>query len=296
MNYNLNNDVPCAYITKEKQRVKQFGQSVYLKDGSEFEVELYNPSKKNVLSKIKINGEFINGGGIILRPGERVFLERYIDVPNKFKFEIYTVDSTNETMNAIANNGDVEILFYEEEEQIEVRLNSFTTYPTYNPTYINNNLTAPIGNNFYSSNLNYTSQSNIDVSLTSTNDTLSFSNNIRSNKFEQQPRSRSLTKKSKSVETGRVEKGSESDQTFKTVNKNFNIWTVSTSVWKILPESQKPIEKRDLVERCSRCLTKLKKSSWKFCPECGNELKEETYEEQLSNLSKEELIELLKNK
>jgi rRNA maturation endonuclease Nob1 len=98
------------------------------------------------------------------------------------------------------------------------------------------------------------------------------------------------------VETGRVEKGSESDQTFKTVNKNFNIWTVSTSVWKILPESQKPIEKRDLVERCSRCLTKLKKSSWKFCPECGNELKEETYEEQLSNLSKEELIELLKNK
>jgi rRNA maturation endonuclease Nob1 len=93
-----------------------------------------------------------------------------------------------------------------------------------------------------------------------------------------------------------VEKGSESDQTFKTVNKNFNIWTVSTSVWKILPESQKPFEKKDLVDRCPKCSTKIKKSSWKFCPECGNEIKEETYEEQLSNLSKEELIELLKNK
>lgn len=263
MNYKLNNDVPCAYITKEKQRVKQFGQSVYLKDGSEFEVELYNPSRKNVLSKIKINGEFINGGGIILRPGERVFLERYIDVPNKFKFETYAVDSSNDTMNAIANNGDVEILFYEEQNDIEVRLNTFTTYPT----YINNNLTAPIGNNFY------TSQSNMDITLTSTNGTLSFSDNIRSNKFEQQPRSRSFAKKSKSIETGRVEKGSESDQTFKTVNKNFNIWTVSTSVWKILPESQKPLEKKDLIERCSRCLTKVKKSSWKFCPECGNEIK-----------------------
>jgi hypothetical protein len=34
----------------------------------------------------------------------------------------------------------------------------------------------------------------------------------------------------------------------------------------------------------------------KFCPECGNELKQETYEDQLSKLSKEELIELLKNK
>jgi hypothetical protein len=114
MYYNQISDKPCAYITKDKQRVKQFGQNVYLKDGSEFEVELYNPSRKTVLSKIKINGEFIKGGGIILRPGERVFLERYIDVPHKFKFETYTVDSTNETMNAIANNGDVEILFYEE--------------------------------------------------------------------------------------------------------------------------------------------------------------------------------------
>jgi hypothetical protein len=273
MNYKLNYDgLPCAYITKQKQRVKQFGENVYLKDGSEFEIELYNPSKKTVLSKIKINGEFINGGGIILRPGERVFLERYIDVPNKFKFETYSVDSSPQTQNAIASNGDVEILFYEEQDDIEVRLNTFTTYPTYNPTYINNNLTAPIGNNFYTSNVNYTSQSNMDVSLTSTNDTLSFSNNIRSNKFEQQPRSRSLSKKSKSIETGRVEKGSESDQTFKTVNKNFNIWTVSTSVWKILPESQKPVEKTDLINRCPKCSTKIKKSSWKFCPECGNEL------------------------
>ena len=70
---------------------------------------------------------------------------------------------------------------------------------------------------------------------------------------------------SKSIETGRVEKGSESNQTFMLVNKNFNIWTVSTSVWKILPESQKPVELGDLVDRCSNCSTKIKKSSWKFC-------------------------------
>jgi hypothetical protein len=152
MYYNQVSDKPCAYITKNKQRVKQFNQNVYLKDGSEFEIELYNPSRKTVLGKIKIHGEFIKGGGIILRPGERVFLERYIDVPRKFKYETYTVDSTNETMNAIANNGDVEILFYEEQEVLELKLNS---YPTWNPTYVNNNLTAPIGNNFYTSSVNY---------------------------------------------------------------------------------------------------------------------------------------------
>lgn len=289
MYYNQISDKPCAYITKNKQRVKQFGQNVYLKDGSEFEIELYNPSRKTVLSKIKINGEFIKGGGIILRPGERVFLERYIDVPRKFKYETYTVDSTNETMNAIANNGDVEILFYEEQEVLEVRLNS-----TWNPTYVNNNLTAPIGNNFYTTSVNYSSDvSSFNINL---NDTLSFSNNPRSNKFEQRPRSRSFAKKTKSIETGRVEQGSSSNQSFKTVSKDFNSWTISTSVWKILPESQRPVEKKDLIERCPKCSTKIKKSSWKFCPECGNEIKQETLEEQLNKLSKEELIELLKNK
>jgi DNA-directed RNA polymerase subunit M/transcription elongation factor TFIIS len=279
MYYNQFSEEPCAYITKGKQRIKQFGQNVYLKDGSEFEVELYNPTRKNVLSKIKINGEFIKGGGIILRPGERIFLERYIDVPRKFKFETYSVDSSNETMNAIASNGDVEILFYEEQEVPDLKL---TSYPTWNPTYISNSGTfttttggvgTPIGNNFYTTSVNYSSTNVGDINLTNTSN---INNDIRSSKylskFDQQPRSRSLAKKSKSVETGRVEQGSSSNQSFKTVNKEFNAWAVSTSVWKLLPESQKPIEKKDLIEKCPRCSTKLKKQSWKFCPECGNEL------------------------
>jgi DNA-directed RNA polymerase subunit M/transcription elongation factor TFIIS len=281
MYYNQFSEKPCAYITKGKQRIKQFGQNVYLKDGSEFEVELYNPTRKTVLSKIKINGEFIKGGGIILRPGERIFLERYIDVPRKFKFETYTVDSTNETMNAIASNGDVEILFYEEQEVPNLKL---TSYPAWNPTFINTNGTFTttngsdtiIGNNFYTTSVNYSSTNVGDINLTNLTNTSNINNDIRSSKYiskyDQQSRSRSFAKKSKSVETGRVEQGSSSNQSFKTVSKEFNAWAVSTSVWKLLPESQKPIEKKDLIEKCPRCSTKLKKQSWKFCPECGNEL------------------------
>jgi DNA-directed RNA polymerase subunit M/transcription elongation factor TFIIS len=268
MYYKQNSDKPCAYITKGRQRIKQFGQNVYLKDGSEFEIELYNPSRQTVLSKIKINGEFINGGGIILKPGERVFLERYLDIPNKFKFETYTVDTTNETMNAIANNGDVEILFYEEQAIFTLGLNNPTiTYGSYNYA----DYKSQIGNNFYTTNgIDFSNTSNSTISLTSMNS----SNNTtpRSSKYEkrEQPERRI---KSKSIETGRVEKGSSSDQSFTEVSKNFNSWTVSTSVWKILPESQKPVEKKDLVEKCPKCSTKVKKSSWKFCPECGSELK-----------------------
>jgi len=261
MYYQQTDDKPCAYITKNKQRIKQFGQNVYLKDGSEFEIELYNPSRKTVLSKIKINGEFIAGGGIILRPGERVFLERYLDVRRKFKFETYSVDSTNETMNAIANNGDVEILFYDEEDIIDVRLNSYPWTNDY--TYINRDINTGgsyprYGVTFTTSNTVINSaDANINLtSLNTSNDTVS----------------RRLTKKSKSIETGRVEKGSSSNQEFKSVSKNFNSWTTSTSVWKILPESQRPLEKIDLIEKCPKCSTKLKKSSWKFCPECGHQL------------------------
>lgn len=261
MYYQKTDDKPCAYITKNKQRIKQFGQNVYLKDGSEFEIELYNPSRNTVLSKIKINGNFISGGGIILRPGERVFLERYLDVRRKFKFETYSVDSTNETMNAIANNGDVEILFYEEEDIIDVRLNSHPWTNDY--TYINRDINTGgsyprYGVTFTTSNTVINS-ANANINLTSlntSNDTVS----------------RRLTKKSKSIETGRIEKGSSSNQEFNSVSKNFNSWTVSTSVWKILPESQRPVEKRDLIEKCPKCSTKVKKSSWKFCPECGHQL------------------------
>ena len=275
MYYVQNSDKPCAHITKGRQRIKQFGQNVYLKDGSEFEIELYNPSRQTVLSKIKINGEFINGGGVILKPGERVFLERYLDAPHKFKFETYTVDATNETMNAIANNGDVEILFYNEEE-----ITTTLTYP--NITYGSN--TYP--NTTYASNTNTVSRNmSLDESLNIFHNT-SLSNsglNLYSvsdnggktyiNKFDKKPRLRpNQNKKSKSVETGRVEKGSSSDQEFKTVSKNFNSWAVSTSVWKILPDSQRPVEKTDLINKCPKCSTKLKKTSWKFCPECGHQM------------------------
>jgi hypothetical protein len=254
--YQLNNDMPCAYVTKNRQRIKQFGDNVYLKDGSEFELELYNPSRKTVLSKVKINGTYITGGGIVLRPGERVFLERYLDDPRKFKFETYHVDGSVETQNAIAENGDVEIEFYNEKESIPTLnlnynplgglLNVNNTYGTCVSTYYN----TGIGNG----GLGYKSTTVTSTTLGSNKE--NGFNNLRS-------------KKLKSSETGRVEKGSNSDQSFKTVNKEFEYLTISKSYWKILPESQKKYEIKDIVSYCSNCGSKRKKTSHKFCPTCG---------------------------
>jgi hypothetical protein len=71
------------------------------------------------------------------------------------------------------------------------------------------------------------------------------------------------------LETGRVEKGSNSNQDFSYDSTRFNSYYSWNYTWKILPESQKPLVKEDLKVFCHNCGSKRKKSSHKFCPNCG---------------------------
>ena len=50
----MNNKQPIAHITVQKNRQKK-GDKVFLKNGTEFEIELYNPTDKVVLARIWIN-------------------------------------------------------------------------------------------------------------------------------------------------------------------------------------------------------------------------------------------------
>jgi len=281
MYYQTKTGTPCAYITKDKKRLKQFGHNVYLNNGDEFELELFNPSTTTVLAKIKLDGNYISGGGIVLKPGQRVYLERYLDDPRKFKFETYEVDGTsNEVLDAIAGNGDVVIDFFDEYKQ-PVWNNPITYYggsfggPTY--SYNTNTFVGGYANTTYSSDVSLTSFYSGDVNFTQSSSNPN--NNLRS--------ATSRLKKSKgnsrsevtmdgmlsfdnNIETGRVEKGGVSDQSFRTVDKTFNHYTCSSSVWKILPMSQKVFEKQDLKVYCTNCGKKRKKDSDKFCSSCGN--------------------------
>jgi hypothetical protein len=289
MYYQTKTGMPCAYISKDRKRLKQFGQTVYLNNGDEFQLELFNPSSTTVLAKIKLDGSYISGGGIVLKPGQRVFLERYLDDPRKFKFETYEVDGTsNEVLDAIAGNGDVVIDFFDEYKQ-----------PVWNNpiTYVGGSFGGPIhnygSNSLNTINTNYvhgsTTTTNGNVSFTSSSNTagVNFNTTSISNTFagpnkrdflrsakKSKPNSRSEVTMDMlsmdSLETGRVEKGGKSDQSFKTVDKNFNSYTCSTSIWKILPVSQKVYEKQDLKVYCTNCGKKRKKDSDKFCSSCGN--------------------------
>ena len=119
MNYATKVSNPTAHITKKKSRLKVYnGHVVFLNDKDNFEFEIHNPKNKTVLCKIKLNGEYISTGGIVLKPGQRVFLERFLDSNNKFEFSTYKVKDTSENRSAIDLNGNVLIEFYDEQQVV----------------------------------------------------------------------------------------------------------------------------------------------------------------------------------
>lgn len=283
MYYQTKTGTPCAYISKDRKRLKQFGQTVYLNNGDEFQLELYNPSSTTVLAKIKLDGSYISGGGIVLKPGQRVFLERYLDDARKFKFETYEVDGTsNEVLDAISGNGDVVIDFFDEYKQpvfnnpITVYGGSFggptyTTYGTHTVTTGNANYSSTVTGNASLFNTNI-----VQTSFTGPNKRGILGPNKKGvlRSLKSKPRGEvtmdSLIDNSEnSIETGRVEKGGSSDQSFKTVNKTFNHFSTTSSIWKILPVSQQVFEKQDLKVYCGNCGTKKRRDSHLFCPHCG---------------------------
>ena len=271
---------PQSFITKGKHRLKQHIDTVYLNNGDEFEVELFNPTSTKILAKIEMNGNSI-GAGIILRPGERVFLERYLDEAKKFLFETYEVEGDNrEVKQSIIKNGNVSVKFYE--EQKITTSNTIHFQPWYGTTLSNSLSGSSTGISTITTTAGYhnpisTTGTNINATYTSGN-TAFFNSSVSNNTLGG---STTFTRTLNDVvlnnivdspnktETGRVEKGSNSNQSFQTDYSSFNPYPMSTNWWKILPNSQKLVTKEDLVTYCTECGSKRKKDTHKFCPSCG---------------------------
>jgi len=277
--FNDGSTVPAAYVTVGRQRVKQYGNSVYLNNGNEFEIELFNPTTSKVLAKIELNGVSL-GSGIVLRPGERVFLERYLNEAKRFLFETYEVDGNNPgVQKAIANNGDVSVKFYSEYINYGITYtggSSWTTYwPTWtttnatfgNPTYTSSN-TQPFGKRYKSSGIKSSKSLPNDNNVYSCNmaslDGMGFTDFSSDVEIAS-----SAPAAAAPIETGRIEKGTNSNQNFTYDSTTFNTWWSWSSEWKILPVSQKPLVREDIKVYCTKCGTKRRKPSDKFCPKDG---------------------------
>ncbi len=283
------NTVPTANIAVNKSRLKVYTNAgsmptYYLQKGQEFQIEIANPTTNVILAKIILNGKAISQGGLVLNPGQRVFLDRYLDVAKKFLFDTYEVSGSEEMKAAIANNGDIKVEFYRERQVFANPYNTIltTTLGNYNsgtdPYYLKPILST--GNGTYTTN---GLASGVVGSVASFSDNIqncaSYSSSIDlgpilSDEPPSAPapkgklRTRSLSKQS--VETGRVEMGSQSDQEFKYVNKTFEYSAFHTVEYKMLPVSQKvnTIEDLNVKRYCTNCGAKIGKTD-NFCGKCG---------------------------
>jgi len=289
----MSNEKKMSGIGVHKSLLKEYTTSkwlrtVYLNDGDEFQIKLFNPHQERIGVELSINGKDL-GNMIIVEPGQTVWLERFLKESRKFLFKTYEVENGNSDVEkAIKNNGLIEFRFYKENDNPygTVMINNWTST---NPIYNFN--TSSTGNVYYGStgNVYYDDANNYNL-LTSSVSTINTSyccdinSNIKStvsslNEFGSKCYSSNSikndgdrkTKCRNTKETGRVEKGDYSTQKFTTTEFRNPIRFDSTSIL-ILPESEKPYTKGDLQKQyCSECGRKVN-PKFKYCPYCGGKL------------------------
>jgi hypothetical protein len=208
-----------------------------------------------------------------------VFLERFLDSNNKFEFSTYNVKDTSENRSAIDLNGDVQIEFYDEQEisnnfLISNRTNygSGIVYGSRTNDYIpqfGTTISTTGGVTYGTTTLSTFNTSNATYTSSVSSDT--FRSKFDTSKTLLSGKPNSLKKKSKSIETGRIEKGEQSNQNFTNSYEQFYYHTSHTIKLKIQPTSTKNINVEEIRQYCTECGTKMK-SNYKFCPSCGNKL------------------------
>lgn len=258
---------PAAYIAVNKNRLKSYDGKFYLKDRQTFQIEVFNPTQKVLLAEFHINGTRMQGGGLILNPGQRVFLERYLTENRKFMFSTYMASGTSEEIaNAIINNGKIEVKFYEEIEQNYAQvLNAIYTQQTL-PWYPTEYWYNTIGTSSKDL-MNYTS--NFDTNSPNYSHAY-FSANVSTNL----DRAKKITAKNVEKETGRIEKGDSSSQSFIYSDKHFSAYSYYSIQMQLLPVSQQ-VTTTDMIKHrvyCSNCGTKSSKANANFCAMCGERL------------------------
>lgn len=248
---------PEAWIAVSNNRQKKYGKNgrpenlVYLDNGKEFQIELYNPTSISYLAKIYLNENLISNSGLVLKPGQRYFLDRYIDEKKKFLFSTYHVEDTDEAKEAIKNNGKVKVEFY--------------------PENISSNWYTPsTGTTTYTQN--WTVQNPLMYGVITTNGNSYFINTSTLSGNSIRLSGLVNCSGSGSLETGRVEKGENSNQDFGTDSGSYSWYYSYTSEYQILPRSVKPLEVEEIRSYCTCCGIRIKKKTWKFCPSCGNKL------------------------
>ena len=268
------------YITKDelakiaisKNLIKEYKSSnsertVYLNDGTEFQIYLKNPYQTHLGIKISVNNKSI-GNMLVLRPGQSFWLDRFINENRKFLFNTNEIENTAEMKYATNNNGKVKIEFYHEKEETPYFNGMLTTTPlktnfdwtNYNITYSSAISSNAPTSTYYCSTENIENSSVNAVTNSALTSTL-YDTSVTTKKTDDSY-----------FETGRVEKGGVSRQEFECCDINFDYYAFKTENILILPTSRKQICAEEIRRRyCSQCGKKVNPKD-KFCSSCGTKL------------------------
>lgn len=315
--YRLADSTPSAIILARNPRTSSLdelktyqGNDIFLNNGDEFQIRLFNPLSEKIGAQVSINGKSPNRL-LVLNPGEVVDVDRFIDEQRRMIFETYKYDDGSQAArNAVANNGIIQINFHKEFAPIQwpvYNTGTITTMgfsgssgPTYDNLYslsspnITIGASGPVGNsgtqglaggtttNCFHLSADITMDTNNAVFTASSQPYIApgvyYSEKDLSFVSDEQPqiksRSGSSRKLSKSIikETGRVEKGEKSDQRFKSVDIQFETYAFHTIIYHLKPMSEKNSYTKEVREYCTSCGYRLRNDKWMFCPKCGEKL------------------------
>jgi hypothetical protein len=274
---NSGTESPQAWVAIKRNRQKNYngqGKSqVYLKDGQEFQIELFNPTQTRYLVKFKINGNYSSDRGLILNPGQRYFLDRFIDEDRKLAFSTYEIEDSKAAKKAIEKNGLLEVEFYSETFLHGNIISYPKIYNTPNwsqPIWTTNPSTFWYGTSNGISN-NAGGSSTLTLAGSTINNVSYTSGTVNCGTTYTSTSNYSSVVNDASIETGRVEKGEKSDQLFEQGYGTFGSWASYVTTVQIIPLSQKPAEAQEIRSYCTGCGSRIKKQTWKFCPNCGTE-------------------------
>lgn len=263
--------LPEVHISVNRNRVKLYdNKNIYLKSGTEFELEFRNNYTDTVKAEITINGEK-QLSSLVLDANESMYLDRFMDIDKKFLFDIYDVDNNETVKDIIKNNGLIQISFYTKEH-------SPIIWTTCQPNHYWNGNPIVYSTTEIKDNLSWRSSVNETVNNWKEDPSI-IANNPLVFYSAAGDSSRGFTTKgfgsttiSSTMETGRVAVGGKSDQQFTQVYTKFNSFPFVTFEYQIHPISKLPNEPVKATRiYCSRCGRKVK-NGFKFCPSCGKEI------------------------
>lgn len=232
--------------------------TTYLDNGNEFQIRLFNPTTLKLGVQIGLNGNF-SQSYLVLRPGEDITLDRFIDDQRKMLFETYSYDSSNNAaQKAIINNGVLEIKFFKEKV-------SNTTY--YSTIFHSGTGTYNFNNYVHTTNSNPDS-----LNIFDTNTNIYNTGSVNNQKLTSS--TTCSTKRSKSIlkETGRIEKGNISEQNFNKVEIQFDEFPYYGILFNLKPNSEKVYSNTATRSYCSSCGYRLRDKAWLYCPKCSKSI------------------------